>query len=77
MLFRSVFTCSLHGARNFPFRKEASDLDVDLPDGCRDDEYLHALDRALEELDFFSREVKILGVYPAHPFRIETQKAAE
>jgi prephenate dehydratase len=36
-----------------------------------------ALRRALEELDFFSREVKILGVYPAHPFRIETQKAAE
>ena len=24
---------------------------------------------ALEELGFFSREVKILGVYPAHPFR--------
>jgi prephenate dehydratase len=29
--------------------------------------------RALEELDFFSREMRILGVYPAHPFRIETQ----
>jgi prephenate dehydratase len=29
--------------------------------------------RALEELDFFSREVRILGVYPAHPFRAETQ----
>ena len=27
------------------------------------------LARALEELDFFSREVRILGVYPAHPFR--------
>jgi prephenate dehydratase len=35
------------------------------------------LKRALEELDFFSREVRVLGVYPAHPFRIETQKAAE
>jgi prephenate dehydratase len=32
---------------------------------------------ALEELAFFSREVTILGTYPAHPFRIETQKAAE
>jgi prephenate dehydratase len=31
------------------------------------------LKRALEELDFFSREVRILGVYPAHPFRAETQ----
>jgi prephenate dehydratase len=28
-----------------------------------------ALKRALEELDYFSREVKVLGVYPAHPFR--------
>ncbi len=36
-----------------------------------------ALRRALEELEFFSREVKILGVYPAHPFRLATQKAAE
>ena len=35
------------------------------------------LRRALEELEFFSREVRILGVYPAHPFRVETQKAAE
>jgi acetoin utilization deacetylase AcuC-like enzyme len=47
----SVFTLSLHGQKNFPFRKEASDLDVDLPDGCGDDDYLHALERALEELD--------------------------
>jgi acetoin utilization deacetylase AcuC-like enzyme len=45
----SVFTLSLHGARNFPFRKEASDLDVELPDGCTDGPYLTALDRALAE----------------------------
>lgn len=47
----SVFTLSMHGAKNFPFRKEASDLDVDLADGCGDDDYLHALDLALDELD--------------------------
>ncbi len=46
----SVFTLSLHGARNFPFRKEPSDLDVELPDGCADAEYLDAVDRALDEL---------------------------
>ncbi len=46
----SVFTLSLHGAKNFPFRKEPSDLDVELADGCRDEEYLEALDRALDEL---------------------------
>ncbi len=46
----SVFTLSLHGAKNFPFRKEASDLDVELPDGCADDDYLQALDVALDTL---------------------------
>ena len=35
------------------------------------------LKRALEELEFFSREMRILGVYPAHPFRIESQRGAE
>ncbi len=47
---RSVFTLSLHGEKNFPFRKEASDLDVSLPDGCDDADYLHALEGALDEL---------------------------
>ncbi len=47
----SVFTLSLHGARNFPFRKEPSDLDVELPDGCEDVAYLEALERALDELE--------------------------
>jgi len=46
----TVFTLSLHGAKNFPFRKEQSDLDVELPDGCADDAYLAALDTALERL---------------------------
>jgi acetoin utilization deacetylase AcuC-like enzyme len=46
----SVFTLSMHGAKNFPFRKEASSLDVDLPDGCADDAYLEALHQALGEL---------------------------
>lgn len=43
-----MFTLSLHGEKNFPFRKEASDLDVGLPDGCADTEYLDALDGALD-----------------------------
>ena len=46
-----VFTLSLHGARNFPFAKETSDLDLELPDGCTDDAYLEALDQALAQLD--------------------------
>ena len=39
----AVFTFSLHGAHNFPFRKETSDLDVTFEDGAGDDEYLAAL----------------------------------
>ena len=44
----TVFTLSLHGAKNFPFRKEPGDLDVQLPDGCADGAYLAALDGALD-----------------------------
>lgn len=47
----SVFTLSLHGEKNFPFRKVDSDLDVALPDGCGDVDYLHALEGALDELE--------------------------
>ncbi len=43
----SIFTLSLHGARNFPFTKQRSDLDVDLPDGTGDEAYLAALTEAL------------------------------
>jgi acetoin utilization deacetylase AcuC-like enzyme len=44
----TVFTLSLHGEKNFPFRKVESDLDVGLPDGCTDEPYMEALDGALE-----------------------------
>lgn len=47
----SVFTLSLHGDKNFPFRKEAGDLDVPLADGCGDADYLAALEQALQTLD--------------------------
>lgn len=47
----TVFTFSMHGEKNFPFRKECSDLDVALPDGTGDEHYLellrHHLDAAL------------------------------
>jgi acetoin utilization deacetylase AcuC-like enzyme len=46
----TVFTLSMHGEKNFPFRKVPSDLDVDLPDGCDDATYLDALDGALNAL---------------------------
>jgi len=45
-----VFTLSLHGAKNFPFRRSASTLDIELADDCADDAYLAALTAALEQL---------------------------
>jgi acetoin utilization deacetylase AcuC-like enzyme len=44
-----VFTLSLHGEKNFPFRKPPSTRDVPLPDGTGDDAYLDALARHLPE----------------------------
>jgi acetoin utilization deacetylase AcuC-like enzyme len=43
----SVFTFSIHGAKNFPFHKETSRLDIALPDGTGDEEYLSALKEGL------------------------------
>ncbi len=46
----TVFTLSLHGERNFPFRKQQSRLDVPLADGTGDTEYLAALRPALDQV---------------------------
>jgi acetoin utilization deacetylase AcuC-like enzyme len=45
-----VFTFSMHGANNFPSRKETSDLDIPLDDGVTDDEYLNILYDTLPRL---------------------------
>lgn len=44
-----IFTVSVHGEKNFPFRKQQSDLDVALPQGAGDDVYLCAVEAALEK----------------------------
>lgn len=46
----TVFTFSIHGAKNFPFHKEHSDLDLELDDGTEDAAYLAALRRGLEHV---------------------------
>ena len=43
----NVFTFSIHGAKNYPFHKEESDLDVPLSDGADDSAFLSALSDAL------------------------------
>lgn len=42
-----VFTFSMHGGRNYPFRKVPGDLDVEMPDGASDDAYLSRLEAEL------------------------------
>lgn len=43
-----VFTFSMHGDRNYPFHKTNGDLDLALPDGTTDEDYLSALEQAFE-----------------------------
>ena len=64
----SVFTLSLHGDKNFPFRKECSDLDVPLADGCGDEDYLMALERALDELGNRFNPGLVIYLAGADPF---------
>ena len=53
----AVLTLSLHGRNNFPFRKQRSRIDVDLPDGTGDDEYLAALAAVLPRVFEFRPQV--------------------
>lgn len=46
----SVFTFSMHGASNYPFKKELSDLDIALPNGTTDQQYLTELKHTLPDL---------------------------
>jgi acetoin utilization deacetylase AcuC-like enzyme len=64
----SVFTFSIHGAKNFPFHKERSDLDVALPDGADDGEFLDALERGLERALQASRAELAIYLAGADPF---------
>ena len=61
------FTFSIHGARNYPFEKETSDLDVELPDGTGDVGYLAALDDALVQV-FAGDPQLIIYLAGADPF---------
>ncbi len=63
----SIYTFSIHGEKNFPFRKIASNLDVGLPDGTGDDAYLTALDNALETAFGSSRPDMVFYLAGADP----------
>lgn len=52
-----VFVLSVHGEKNFPFRKMTSDLDIELPDGIEDNAYLSALSEALPAVWAFKPDI--------------------
>ena len=64
----SVFTFSIHAERNFPFRKERSDLDIGLEDGTGDDEYLWHLERGLGEALERARPEFVIYLAGADPY---------
>ncbi|PAM92442.1 histone deacetylase, partial [Flavobacterium sp. IR1] len=65
----SVFTLSMHGEKNYPFKKERSSLDIGLPNGTGDEEYLKILketlpgliDKEQPDFIFFQSGVDILS----------------
>jgi acetoin utilization deacetylase AcuC-like enzyme len=64
----SVFTFSVHGARNFPARKETSDLDIELPDDTADAEYLEAVEQGVWEALHRARAELAIYLAGADPF---------
>lgn len=46
----AIFTFSMHGAGNYPLKKEISDLDVELPDACKDGDFLFLLEANLDKI---------------------------
>lgn len=63
-----VFTFSMHGAQNYPFRKERSRLDVELDDGCDDAGFLWLLGRHLEAVLDEARPELVIYIAGADPY---------
>jgi acetoin utilization deacetylase AcuC-like enzyme len=64
-----VVTFSMHGGRNYPFLKERSTLDVELPDGCGDAHYLDLLHAHLGPLLDAARPDLVCYLAGADPYR--------
>ncbi len=69
----TVFTFSIHGAKNFPFHKERSDLDIELPDGTGDAVYLELAEEGVRRAIAMSGAdiaVYLAGADPYHGDRL-------
>ena len=64
----SIFTFSIHGARNFPFRIEHSDLDLAMEDDTGDEIYLKALEDGLERIFSHFNAGLVIYLAGADPF---------
>ncbi|MEK6221534.1 MAG: histone deacetylase, partial [Chloroflexota bacterium] len=64
----SVFTFSIHGEKNFPFRKEKSDLDIGLQDNIGDDYFLNKFKIGLDEAFSKSKPDLVIYLAGADPF---------
>ncbi len=64
----TVFTFSIHGERNFPFRKVPGDLDIGLADGTGDAEYLAILEEALHRVLFLANANLAIYLAGADPY---------
>lgn len=65
----SVYTFSIHGARNFPLKKVPSNLDVPLEDGCDDATYLRLLKPAVEQAIRESQPEWVFWISGADPYQ--------
>lgn len=68
----SVFTFSIHGEHNFPFRKIMGDLDIGLPDNTGDEAYLDMLEIALERAFYAAQPNLVIYLSGADPFVEDT-----
>lgn len=64
----SVFTLSVHGGANYPFRRATSDLDIELPSGTGDEDYLAALSKGLAAIDRWARPNLVFYLAGADPW---------
>jgi acetoin utilization deacetylase AcuC-like enzyme len=67
----TIFLFSIHGAKNYPFRKERSDLDIALEDGAGDTAYLAALEAGLHQAIERSRADLAIYLAGADPYEYD------